>query len=295
MHAANSSLAHKRARSTHRAARMMAKNGLTITAEQKALVVAEVKKYVDKANQLYGYRMTKPCSYPQVLFNKTGRVAGTANYALAQVDFNPALLVKEWDDMIADTVPHEVAHIVTRHVYGSGPEAHGPEWRSVMHDFGIKEVKRTHSYDVTGIKRQVARYEYFCGCEKPHHVVAKQRNKLLRGARYKCRKCGLFLVEKRGDPQPLKPRPIAPPPTPFVVPTAPGMSARINFGHPVTPAPMLRPAALTGSKLDKCRALFRFNGAWERKEVIALFVSDAGCTAAGAATYYATIKKEFGM
>ena len=55
-----------------------------------------------------------------------------------------------------------------------------------------------------------------------------------------------------------------------------------------------RAPKLAGSKLEKCTLLYRENYGVSRRVMIALFVEEAGCTQAGAATYYAKIKKELG-
>lgn len=58
-------------------------------------------------------------------------------------------------------------------------------------------------------------------------------------------------------------------------------------------APKRERAAKGETKLDKCRAIFKAAPAGASKaDIVAKFVADAGCTPAGANTYYLTLKKE---
>jgi len=45
------------------------------------------------------------------------------------------------------------------------------------------------------------------------------------------------------------------------------------------------------SKMDMCKTIFKTKTDLSRKEYLELFMNEAGCTKAGAATYYATIKQ----
>lgn len=46
------------------------------------------------------------------------------------------------------------------------------------------------------------------------------------------------------------------------------------------------------SKLSICKGIFAQSAGTARKDIIAKFISEAGCSTAGAATYYAICKKE---
>lgn len=45
------------------------------------------------------------------------------------------------------------------------------------------------------------------------------------------------------------------------------------------------------TKIAKCRALFAANPTLTREQIVALFISEAGCTPAGAVTYFLTCQK----
>lgn len=60
----------------------------------------------------------------------------------------------------------------------------------------------------------------------------------------------------------------------------------------VAAPPKARPPRATGeTKIAKCRALYAANSTLSREEITALFVSEAGCTPAGAVTYFLTCQK----
>ena len=51
-------------------------------------------------------------------------------------------------------------------------------------------------------------------------------------------------------------------------------------------------AAKSPSKLSVCKEIFAASTGQSRKDIIAKFISEAGCSTAGAATYYAICKKD---
>ena len=91
---------------------------------------------------------------------------------------------------LAETVPHEVAHVVCRVLY---PKArpHGPEWRSLMRYFGIEQPSRCHDFaSAQSPGRQQRRWHYRCNCRK-HQLSTTRHYRILRGSsRYHCRHCG---------------------------------------------------------------------------------------------------------
>lgn len=57
----------------------------------------------------------------------------------------------------------------------------------------------------------------------------------------------------------------------------------------------VRPVAGQPTKMDKCRKLFADNRSKPKNEIVEMFVNQAGCTAAGANTYYITLRKQFAV
>jgi SprT protein len=69
------------------------------------------------------------------------------------IRYNPILLRENPESFIAETVPHEVAHMVAYLRYGRSIRPHGPEWRAIMAQFGA-EPERCHRYDLSGVARR---------------------------------------------------------------------------------------------------------------------------------------------
>lgn len=90
----------------------------------------------------------------KVQFGVTGTYGGWASYGKNLIKLNSEFLLRQFRDMIDDTIPHEVAHLITYQVFKKGKpweaskkvKPHGAEWKTVMMAvFGI-EAKRCHSY-----------------------------------------------------------------------------------------------------------------------------------------------------
>lgn len=67
-----------------------------------------------------------------------GSAAGVANYSSNEIFCSPVYLHLDPNDMIADTIPHEVAHQVAYRIYGH--KDHGGHWIEVMKHFGRNPV-----------------------------------------------------------------------------------------------------------------------------------------------------------
>jgi predicted SprT family Zn-dependent metalloprotease len=112
---------------------------VVLTPELKAEVEVEVKKAVDFANKVY----KSDLAYPDIKWDLRSRVGGMAIYAFNRLRFHPVFAAENPKDYKKQTVWHEVAHLVARHVYKTpkNPKAkkvmsHGEEWREVMVKFG---------------------------------------------------------------------------------------------------------------------------------------------------------------
>jgi len=132
-----------------------------------------------------------------ISFNLRGQTAGMVRYykgaKIKDLRLNLDILnnPKHTDDFIAQTVPHEWAHVVQRLQHGHRDsrgqriQPHGIEWKKIMRDLGV-EVKRCHSYEVTKA-RTVRTVDYKCDkCEKVMEFTLVRHNKCVRrGARYR--------------------------------------------------------------------------------------------------------------
>ena len=159
---------------------------------ERQRVIAETRRYIDKASQLF----EQDFPHIEVLFDLKGRSAGmyrVRRYRGRQeqhIRYNPWLFAKYTDDSFHNTIPHEVAHYIADKLYGmKNIRPHGKEWKMIMNQFGALPIIRA-DYDLSGTpQRNVRRYDYQCGCRKVR-MTAYRHNKVVRGQqRYFCRNC----------------------------------------------------------------------------------------------------------
>ena len=160
-----------------------------IDQNQQQRAISLTADYIQAAGAVFGRRFR----LISVKFDLTGRSAGMYRVSKRQrqIRYNPYLFAKYFDDNLAVTVPHEVAHYITDLIYGlSNIRPHGAEWQSLMRAFGA-DTSRTCSYDLEGIPvRTHRRYPYRCSCTT-HQLTTRRHNNVHRGkTRYYCRLCG---------------------------------------------------------------------------------------------------------
>lgn len=246
----------------------------TVSAALKARVTAKIAECIKKS----GVTMPMPTIKYDI---NSARLGGQANYSKHLIRVNPVFLNAYTDHYIDQTCTHEAAHLIARAKYGRMISAHGPEWKRVMVDLGV-QPNRCHSYKVpAGLKVGKQTTKHACSCERCGYeteVGTKVANKIKAGAVYRHRGCG----GRIGFPLHLSGKMVA-------IPTATAKA------HTVKTPGKLSPTA-TGSKLDICRQLWKTHqlpkAPQSRATMIDLFVRFAGCTPAGAATYFAKINKE---
>ncbi len=167
-----------------------------ITPEQQQQVIERTSELLQQCQHHFG-RAFKPID---ARFDLRGRSSGM--YVLKNkqryLRFNPFIFAKYFDDSLATTVPHEVAHYVSDILFGiKNIRPHGKEWQTIMHKLGV-EPKVTGNYDLSGIPiKQQHRFSYACDC-MTHQLTTTRHNKIIAGkARYFCQKCDQQLNPKR--------------------------------------------------------------------------------------------------
>ena len=89
--------------------------------------------------------------------------------------------------MTEQTIPHEVAHLVARDLYGTCNRSHGPQWQRVMQVLG-KVPDRCHNMNVAPAKVITRPHAYECNCST--HMITKLLHKrILAGQNRVCNKC----------------------------------------------------------------------------------------------------------
>jgi SprT protein len=135
---------------------------------------------------------TIPIPRPEVHFDLRGKAAGMVIFPPKGnriIRYNRTMLAENGLVFIAQTVPHEVAHLVARSLHGPGIRPHGAEWRSIMVLFGAEPV-RCHNFTTQqNNRRRMRRFCYQCTC-RDHHLSAIRHNRSQKGTTYLCRRCG---------------------------------------------------------------------------------------------------------
>ncbi len=154
-----------------------------------AMQVAE--QYLNTARGLW-----PDVQFPQlaVTFDLRGTTAGMAWGRSGRIKINMTLYRENVEDFHSDTIPHEVAHVVTYWLHtartGHRVRPHGREWQAVMRAFGL-EPTRCHSYDVSRAKvRTERKVPVSCGCGRWTELGIRRAKKALRtGGHYGCPYC----------------------------------------------------------------------------------------------------------
>jgi SprT protein len=162
--------------------------------QQQELVIEETYRFITLAEELFN----KPFPTLPVLFDLKGRTIGMYKLWRGQkvIRYNAAIFAKYFDDNVANTVPHEVAHYIVDMHYRSFRQhalPHGKEWKSLMHEFGA-DASRTADYKLDDIPtRRHTRVSYSCACRQ-HQLGIRRHNKVMKNAAsYYCRACGDIL------------------------------------------------------------------------------------------------------
>ena len=287
---------------------------MQVTAAVKKLVEAKIKDCIRIAEAHYKQKFAYPKS---VSYNVRGATAGLARPSQWSVDFNATLLMENLEDFIARTVPHEMAHLFD---YQMNPEGHhrgvgfdrygrvkrkkrdihGYSWKMIMMVLGVNP-ERCHNYDVATVKAASGRSQHVWVCRdcQTRMILGPARHKKMHtgATRYWKRGCGHHsggyeYVGLLGKEKPVTAK------KPVTIPSPPPIDQHPMWrgGNPVVPAAASKapatpkaPAGKVLSKLDRCRAVY--DPSLSREQNIRTF-TQLGCTPAGAATYYAKIKKE---
>jgi SprT protein len=160
---------------------------------QQQQVVAATRACIQRAEQLFERELLLPL----VSFDLSGRIAGMYRVCRQQreIRYNPYLFAKYFEDNLANTVPHEVAHYLVDELYGRrNIRPHGAEWKAVMCKLGAAPAV-TCRYDLSGIpQRRQRRFNYVCECAT-HKISTVRHNRVQGGlGTYLCRQCRQPLV-----------------------------------------------------------------------------------------------------
>jgi len=138
-----------------------------------------------------------------VLCDLKGKCAGQVRHqpdGNLVIRYNLGIANLQPEEFILQTVPHEVAHVVTWLLHGNRVRPHGREWQSVMSFFG-KDSSRCHEFKVpeAGQRRQ-QRWKYECNC-RDHQLSTTRHHRVQEGQQYQCRLCNGILRLKSSQTQ----------------------------------------------------------------------------------------------
>lgn len=157
------------------------------------------------------------CPQPRVIWAKRGTTAGTA-LGSTQINLNEFMAAAEGEKFTKRTPGHEYAHCVVAALKTHCEDAavnmralgrilgrrfksdstwapHGTKWQAVMHSFGLAAT-RCHNYESAAVAqtRTTRVCKANCGCDKLHMITRNMHNKIVAGAKYKCRLCRTILT-----------------------------------------------------------------------------------------------------
>lgn len=149
-------------------------------------------RHLERARLLFAQAKVRMPT-PEYRFDLTGRSAGQVLWPKRrppQIRYNLKIALLQPEAFVAETVPHEIAHLVTGVCY-RGARPHGPEWRRVMAFFGIEQAKRCHEFHIDpALTRTQRRWIYRCACDT-HQLSTTRHNRICSGRQtYLCRRCG---------------------------------------------------------------------------------------------------------
>lgn len=161
----------------------------------------ETERWIARAREITG-ASARRLPVPAVRFDLRGRAAGQAVFARRSracvIRLNAALLESHPTEMIDETVPHEVAHVVIYRLYGRKVRPHGEEWKTLMRAFGVDPAP-CHTLPAEPVRR-LKRFRYRCGCDEPAWLTSIRHKRAAAGTAYICRRCGESLVHAPDAP-----------------------------------------------------------------------------------------------
>lgn len=128
---------------------------------------------------------------PKVSYDLRGTTAGQA-LGGHRIRMNIDLMHTNWDEMLNQTLPHEVAHCLVSQIWRSRNipvRSHGQQWAYIMSILGLPAT-RCHTMEVEPTRKHPRKYLYSCAC-RIHRLTSHRHNKIMNGKTYyTCNVCG---------------------------------------------------------------------------------------------------------
>lgn len=153
-------------------------------------ITAKVDECYIRAEAIFKRKFVRPKVLIKAPRNK--RHLAVAIGGKNEIWLRPDTLQLNPTDLVADTIPHEICHLLVDAVYGASVASHGFEWKNMMKEvFGLKNPKATSSasYKSIGL-RDPKKVVYKCKCRE-HFISDKSHSRLLAGNKATCVHCGV--------------------------------------------------------------------------------------------------------
>jgi SprT protein len=165
-----------------------------LSPEDKSSISKKINEVYEQAKELFPSRL-RSWTRPGWDTDMSGVVAGLAYFNQNKMKFNPVLFLRNKEEFLNDTVPHEMAHLIAYKVYGD--TTHGEGWQKTMIALGYPPT-RCHRYQAMDLKRTVTitKHYYTCAC-KTRFELSQQRHRKMIATKfraYQCGKCKSYLI-----------------------------------------------------------------------------------------------------
>lgn len=128
----------------------------------RARLEQAIDHWIDRGREIPRFdELAAPIPRPKTVFDLRGATAGMAvsertgpTRVEQWIRIHPQLLLRYPVRMIQQTIPHEVAHLVTDWYLPRATDPHGPEWMAVMIYFGRPPLP---FHDMEGLQRRKGR------------------------------------------------------------------------------------------------------------------------------------------
>jgi len=160
----------------------------TLSPRLQKLLEDKVLETLERAQRAFNITL----DIPKIEYRDMSGTAGMAYPTLWKVVYAITLFEQNEERFLNRTVPHEIAHLVTHKIYPKAKQAHGPEWRYVMHVLGVTDNSRCHSYDTSSVKKRrsprAKPNRVYCGCGSKF-VTDTIYRRMIEGRGYRCTTC----------------------------------------------------------------------------------------------------------
>jgi len=151
-------------------------------------------KVIECVTRILGQDKCSKINIPVYFRTNMKGIAGLAycNPEKFKIELSTQLFLKNTQSFLEDTIPHEVAHILTEILFPDAKQGHGPEWKSIMKKLGVVP-NRHHTYDVSSCFKN--NHRYVCSCERVFSLSNLKHKKINSGkSSYSCPSCMSVLM-----------------------------------------------------------------------------------------------------